>query len=303
MSVAIVASCHGTVRDPRDVPAFLARIRRGRPASPELVAEVTRRLEVIGGSPLWDHTLAQARALQDRLGVPVHAAGRLWHPFVADVVAELVRGGVDRIVSLPLAPQSVHVYHASVDAAAREVGGVAVVHAPSYGEEPLLVAALLETIDEALAASTRTPAEIAVVLSAHSLPQKIVDGGDPYQRDFERMAELVAARLRARGHRTTVAYQSQGATDDVWLGPDLASTFQRLRDDGVDGVLVAPIGFVSDHVETLYDLDVEAKTLAERLGFGTFLRARALNARPSFIDALESVARRALADPPPRAEP
>lgn len=303
VSVAIVASCHGTVRDPRDVPAFLLRIRRGRPASDALVAEVTRRLEHIGGSPLWEHTLAQAAALEARLGVPVRAAGRLWHPFPSEVVAELCAAGVTEIVSLPLAPQSVHVYHAAIEEALKPFPGVALSRVPAYGDEPALAGAFLETIDEALAGAALPPSDVAIVLSAHSLPRRIVDGGDPYQVDFERMAEHVATTLRARGHRTAIAYQSQGATDDVWLGPDLRETFVALRDAGLRGVLVAPIGFVSDHVETLYDLDVDARALAEKAGFEVFLRASALNARPRFVDVLETVARRALRAPSTRVEP
>jgi protoporphyrin/coproporphyrin ferrochelatase len=297
VSVAIVASCHGTVRDPADVPAFLLRIRRGRPASDALVAEVTRRLAHIGGSPLWDHTLAQASALEARLGVPVRAAGRLWHPFPAEVVAELCAAGVTEIVSLPLAPQSVHVYHAAIEEALKPFPGVALSKVPSYGDEPALIEAFLQTIDEAFAGVALPPSDVAVVLSAHSLPRRIVDAGDPYQVDFERMAEHVATTLRARGHRTAIAYQSQGATDDVWLGPDLAETFAALRDEGIRGVMVAPIGFVSDHVETLYDLDVDARALAQAVGFDLFLRASALNDRARFVDALEVVARRALQAP------
>src|SRR5262249_51949501 len=132
-----------------------------------------------------------------------------------------------------------------------------------------------------------------VVLTAHSLPQRIIDAGDPYERDFRAMADLVAARIGERGNPVRVAFQSQGATNDVWLGPDLSSTLRELAEGGARSVAIAPIGFVADHVETLYDLDIEAKALAEGLGLG-FARALAMNLRPAFIDALKAVARAAI---------
>jgi ferrochelatase len=295
MSPAILLTCHGTVDRVEDLPAFLANIRRGRPTPPEVLAEVTRRFQHIGGSPLLRITGEQAAALEARLGVPVHVASRLWHPYPRDVVARLVEHGVRTIVSLPLAPQSVHVYHAAVREAVGEATGVRLVEVPSWGDEPLLVEAFAEAIDEAIA---RFPdgsrRGVAVVLSAHSLPRRVVAAGDPYERDFRAMAALVGERYAARGHEVRVAFQSQGQTEDAWMGPDLAETFTSLADEGARDVVIAPIGFVADHVETLYDIDVEAQVLARRAGLAWLERMPAMNARPRFIDALEAVARRAL---------
>ena len=299
MTTAVLLSCHGTVSRVEDIPAFLNNIRRGRPAPPELIEEIRHRFERIGGSPLMTITAAQGRALEGRLGIPVEVSGRLWHPYIKDVLQRLVEGGARTVISLPLAPQSVHVYNASVREAAAAYPDVTVRGAPPWGNEPALIEAFVETIDEALAP---VPAEeragFAVVLSAHSLPVRVLAAGDPYEHQFKEMAGAVAARLQARGMSTRIAFQSQGASNEAWLGPDLPTTFAELHAAGARDVLVAPIGFVADHVETLYDLDVEGPDMAKKAGFVRFLRARALNDRPRFIDALEAVVRREMATIP-----
>ncbi|NUP14493.1 MAG: ferrochelatase [Polyangiaceae bacterium] len=295
---AVLLSCHGTVTDMRDVPAFLSNIRRGRPAPDELVHEVIRRYETIGGSPLMSGSRAQAAALEARLGVPVRVAGRLWHPYPDEVLRELVSSGATRVLSLPLAPQSVAVYHAAVDEAAPRAGAPALVHAPAWGLEPALIDAFVETIDEALGAAgaaSCSPNASPIVLSAHSLPVRVIEQGDSYERDFRAMAEVIAERFRSRGHRVEIAFQSQGASQERWLGPDLAEVFGMLAEAGFDTVVVAPIGFLAEHIETLYDLDVEAPTIARNKGLSRFVRAKTVADRPRFVDALEAVARRALA--------
>jgi protoporphyrin/coproporphyrin ferrochelatase len=292
---AVLLTCHGTVEDTADVPGFLANIRRGRPTPPELVDEVVRRFRHIGGSPLMRITREQGAALEARLGLPVRVAGRLWGPYPAEVLAQLADEGIDAVVSLPLAPQSVGVYHAAVRQAAAAIPALRLEEAPPWGLEPALVEAFEEAILEALArfpAASR--AAVPILLTAHSLPSKIVDAGDPYEREFRAMAAAVAARLAPRGNPVSVAFQSQGATGDAWLGPDLPASFARLREEGARDVLVAPIGFVAEHVETLYDLDVEAKKLAADAGFDRFERAAACDTRPRFIDALEQVSRACL---------
>lgn len=291
MTSAVLLTCHGTVDDVADIPAFVAKIRRGRPAPAEVLHEVRRRFELIGGSPLMQISHAQAEALEARLGVPVRAAGRLWSPYPREVIAPLE--GVKRVISLPLAPQSVHIYHRFATEDLAELP-VEVRCAPPYGLEPMLVAAFARAIVEArdqLPAGAPT----TTVLSAHSLPTRVVQAGDPYQRDFESMAEAVKSEL-ARDHgfdaaTIRVAYQSQGMDGGDWLGPALPEVFAEARSTGSEALLVAPIGFVAEHVETLYDIDVEAKAVAEDLGFSAFTRMPAMNARVDFIDALEAVAR------------
>jgi ferrochelatase len=295
VTTAVLLTCHGTIDRVEDIPAFLNNIRRGRPTPAHIVDEVQRRFQRIGGSPLMRITAEQGAALEARLGVPVRIAGRLWGPYPKDVVAELVAGGTTTLVSLPLAPQSVDIYHAGVREAAAAHPGLEVRYAPAWGLEPSLIDAFLESIDEALA---RYPEDgrksVPVVLTAHSLPQRIIDMGDAYEREFRAMADAVAARIAERGNPSRIAFQSQGMDGGAWLGPDLPTTYATLAAAGQHEIVIAPIGFVAEHVETLYDLDIEAPGIAEKAGVRRIERAGAMNARPKFIDALESVVRRLL---------
>lgn len=295
MTTAVLLTCHGTIDRVEDIPAFLHNIRRGRPTPAHIVDEVQRRFQRIGGSPLMRITAEQGQALEARLGIPVRIAGRLWGPYPKDVVAELAAAGTTRLISLPLAPQSVEIYHAGVREAAAAHPGMEVRCAPAWGLEPSLISAFLESIDEALA---RFPEDrrksVPVLLTAHSLPQRIIDMGDAYEREFRAMADAVAARIAERGNPARIAFQSQGMDGGAWLGPDLPTTFAALAAEGKTEVVIAPIGFVAEHVETLYDLDVEAPGLAEKAGVARIERAGAMNTRALFIDALESVVRRLL---------
>lgn len=295
MSLGILVSCHGTVSNVEDMPAFINNIRRGRPAPPELIAEVKHRFHLIGGSPLMAITAAQARALESRLGIPVAVSGRLWHPYPKEVLPELVAQGIRTLISLPLAPQSVDIYHAVIREAATRHPELNMHYVPAWGMEPAFIDALCETIDETLVGIDPDEAKkIPIVLSAHSLPKRVIDMGDLYEKQFREMAGAVAARFEARGFSTRIAFQSQGASNEPWLGPDLVETFGELAQTGARTVLIAPIGFVAEHVETLYDLDIEAPNLAKKAGIERLLRAKAVGDRPRFIDALETVVRRIL---------
>jgi len=298
VTTAVLLTCHGTVESADDIPAFVANIRRGRPAPSEVIEEVRRRFLQIGGSPLMRITAEQGRALEARLGIPVAIAGRLWGPYPKDVIADLVARGVTTLVSLPLAPQSVHIYHAVVREAAAEHPGLEVRYAPPWGLEPALIDAFEEGIRETLAEQIPEAERdgAAVILSAHSLPIRVIQSGDPYEIQFRAMAGEVEKRLAPRP--VSVAFQSQGMTGDAWLGPDLPATFARLASEGVKTALISPIGFVADHVETLYDLDIEAQGFAKSAGLGRLGRASAMNTRPRFIDALEAIARRELSSTP-----
>lgn len=236
---------------------------------------------------------AQAAALSARVGLPVRVAGRLWAPYPQEVIASLVNQGVTTLISLPLAPQSVNVYHEAVRKAGAAYPHLTSRCAEPWGLEPALIDAFVEAITEALdrfAEAERR--EVAVILSAHSLPQRAIDAGDPYEQQFRAMAAAVAARIEAGGNRTLVAFQSRGMDGGAWLGPDLPATFVELARQGTRAVVVAAIGFVADHVETLYDLDVEAREVALQAGLRRFERAASMNTRPRFIDALAAVAQR-----------
>jgi ferrochelatase len=292
-STAIVLSAHGTPEHLDELPAFLANIRRGRPAPPDVLAEVRRRYEAIGGrSPLMDVTRAQAEGLAARVGLPVRVAMRLWQPYPAEVLAGLAAQGVRRVLSLPLAPFSVHVYHEAIAAAAAEIpGGMAVVRAPAWNVAPGLIRAWTDSIERCLAAAGRERRTL-LVLSAHSLPVRVVEAGDPYAALFTASARAVTAEL-GPDVAHTIAYQSQGMTGDAWLGPDLHDTLRDAKAAGFAHVVVAPIGFLTDHVEVLYDIDVEARQWAAELGL-SLTRTQTLNADPALLDALAEVARAAL---------
>lgn len=304
MKRAIVLVAHGTVEKLDDMPEFLANIRHGRPAPPELVREVTRRYEAIGGrSPLLDVTHDVAKKLEQELAVPVRVAMRLFRPYVKDVLTGLAKEGFTHVLVLPLAQHSAHVYgeHAKKTAADARLT-LAVTVAPNWGREPLLTKAFATNVVEAL---DRVPADArsktALVLSAHSLPLSVIEAGDPYERELRGSAEDVAAAVRALRPdgfaEHVVCFQSEGMSDASgrmkWLGPGLRATMEDLKTRGFRHLVLAPIGFLADHVEILYDLDIEAKAWAEELELVTY-RSASLNADDGLVTALATIARRDL---------
>lgn len=309
MTTAVVLVAHGTVESLDDLPELLANIRRGHPAPPELLAEVRRRYEAIGGrSPLLDVTRDVAKKLEAALGVPVRVAMRLFHPYPGEVLAELAREGVRRVVVVPLAQHSAHVYGDAVKEAAKRAGLDMIVDAvPNWGREPALTRAFANAIVREL---DRVPPDArprtALVSTAHSLPVSVIEAGDPYEKEVRASAEEVADAVRAQGPKNqaafaehVVCFQSQGlASPDPnqerrWLGPGLRETFEALKRRGRDHVVLAPIGFLADHVEILYDLDIEAKAWGEELGIVTY-RSASLNAGDDLVAALVVVAQRAI---------
>jgi ferrochelatase len=291
---AVVLVSHGTVDDLNDLAAFVTNVRRGRPAPPELIAELRRRYEAIGGSPLNRINARLAASLADRLGVPVDLANRLWRPFVRDVFAGLASRGIRRVVLLPLAAHSAHVYAEDARIAA-EATGVDLVCARAWGGRADLTAAFASRIVSKLQSSPEADRTI-VIATAHSLPRSVIAAGDPYERDFRASADAVAAAVRARVARevpTLVAFQSQGMAGPApveWLGPTLGEALDVARERGSARVLFAPIGFLSDHVEVLYDLDIEAQAMAAERGM-TYSRTPSLNADDDFVDVLVEVCR------------
>jgi ferrochelatase len=215
---------------------------------------------------------------------------RLWEPSVEAALEEAGRAGLERLAVIPLAPFSVHVYWAAAkrsEEAARANGSRTpeLVSAPPWGTEPSFVRANADLV------RTHARPEALIVLTAHSLPLVALRAGDPYERLVRASAETIGKELE---RPFELAFQSQGEGSAEWLGPDLPTVLGRARDKGVSHVAVAPFGFLGEHVETLYDLDIEAKRFAGSLGLG-FQRVPALGTAPGLIDALADVARRALA--------
>jgi len=290
---------HGTIENLDDLSAFLSNIRRGRPSPPELLREMRRRYEAIGGSPLLRISRELAGVVEARLGTRVHLAMRFWQPFAKDVLAGVASSGCRALAVVPLAPYSGHVYAGEMERVADELAksGVAppaLRSAPNWGKEPLLVDAFASALLEALA---RWPeprrAAAHVLFTAHSLPLAVVRQGDPYPDEVRATAEAVAARA-AIPNPWRVVYQSQGATPDPWLGPGVHESLLDVAHQSATDVVFCPIGFLSDHIETLYDLDIEARSEAERVGL-TFARTASLNASPKLADAIAAVVHRLVA--------
>jgi ferrochelatase len=284
---------HGTPETLDEMPEYLTHVRGGRPPSPALIEEMRHNYAAIGGrSPLTEITQAQAEALQARLGsaFAVSAGMRNWRPFIADVLPPLVARGVRTVIGIPLAPQfstlSVQKY---IDATVRALPPDVTFHCVrSYHAHPALVDAFAERIRDA-----RPARDERVVFTAHSLPARVVDSGDPYARQVE---ETAAAVARAAGlSEYDRAYQSAGRTPEPWLGPDLSEYIRARAAEGIRTFLVVPIGFVCDHTEILFDIDVQAAHAARDCG-ATLRRTASLNTSPRFIDALADLARNRIVD-------
>ncbi|HUK34905.1 MAG TPA: ferrochelatase [Vicinamibacterales bacterium] len=288
MRSAVLLMAHGTPSSLAEMPEYLKVVRGGRPPSPELIEEMTHNYTAIGGrSPLTDITLAQADALARRLGpeIPVAVGMRNWHPYIKDAMTTLAAARVDRIIGLPLAPQfstlSVQKY---MDAAAAALpAGTTFEAVRSFHLHPLLIDAFAERVRDAAPRSDET-----VVFTAHSLPTRVIDGGDVYADEVAATAKSVAARAGVT--RYEIAYQSAGRTPEPWIGPDLSEFIGARAAAGQRAFLAVPIGFVCDHTEILFDVDVQAARAAREAG-ATLRRTESLNTSPTFIAALESIVR------------
>jgi protoporphyrin/coproporphyrin ferrochelatase len=275
-----------------NVEPYLLDLRGGRPTSPELVEEIRERYRATGGrSPVLDITRELAAKLEARRPVRAFVGLRHWHPFIAEAWADVVDYAPDRVIAICLAPQysgmTVGKYLEKLADARTDVGGgqFPLSAVRSWATHPSLVAALAERVEEALA---RFPGNergvVPVLFTAHSLPERVVGEGDPYPAEVQATVAAVLGRLpTGRAHR--FAYQSQGRSPEPWLGPDVETTLDALAAEGVPGVVIAPIGFLSDHVETLYDIDIEFAARAEKLGL-RLERTAMLNASDALADTL-----------------
>jgi ferrochelatase len=287
----VLLAAHGTPESLDQMPEYLTAVRGGRPPSPALVEEMRHNYASIGGrSPLTDITRAQAAALQAVLaGPPVFVGMRNWRPFIAEALAEAETAGVRELVVVPLAPQysslSVAKYRQAVEAALPP--SVHMRFVDSWHAEPALLEAFAERVRAAL---DEGPAD-TVVFTAHSLPLRAVQQGDPYAEQVKETAAGVAARAGLTAYEQ--AWQSAGRTDEPWLTPSLEERLAALAAQGARRVLVAPIGFVCDHTEILYDIDQQAQAAARASGL-ELRRTESLNTSPTFIAALAAVVRRAI---------
>jgi protoporphyrin/coproporphyrin ferrochelatase len=296
--IGVLLMAHGSPDSLDDMAAYLQHVRGGRATPQTLVDDIRGRYRLIGGrSPLLDLTRAQGKALEERLNANgarfrVYVGMRHWHPFIKDIVKQMVDDGMRRVVAVSMAPQysrlSVGAYQRALETAQLELGAsLDVTTVTSWHDHPLLVQAFAERVQEVHGQLTEEArAQLSIVFTAHSLPQRILAEGDPYPQEVDRTAAGVAKLL---GLTTwEVAYQSQGATAEPWLGPTLDEVFDRAAAQNRRALLLVPIGFVCDHVEILYDIDILAQKVAQERGL-CLRRSASLNTSPTFIEALASV--------------
>ncbi len=287
---------YGTPSSMDEIEAYLTDIRRGRKPSTEAVEDLKERYRAIGGrSPLLDITNAQASALKKALGsqgvdVSVYVGMKHWHPYVNEVVPQIVNGGFKKLIALTLAPHYSHIsiggYRQALEKAAGLSSQLQIDLVESWYDHPLFHRAVAEKTSDALKQFSNS-ASAELLFTAHSLPERIVQENDPYPTQLRSSCRSVADLLRR--DRWSFAYQSAGQTEEKWLGPDILNVLQELsdRDKGAD-ILVIPIGFVADHLEILYDIDVEAQKFARTHGLN-MKRIVSLNASPTLISALADI--------------
>jgi ferrochelatase len=283
MKTAVIAMAYGSPTTIEDVPAYLADIRSGRPTRPEAVEELAVRYRGIGGtSPLNEVTERQRAALERELGVPVYVGMKHWRPWIADAAAQAVADGAERIVGLVLAPHysrmSIGGYRDRLEGSLN--GKIELRFIESWHDHEPFITVLAERL---------RGTDAHVIFTAHSLPKRGVTDNDGYREQLHETGRLVADKAGIGDW--SLAFQSQSKTGEAWLGPDLLDELERLRAQGVRKVLVAPVGFVSDHLEILWDIDIEARERAAELGI-ELGRIPSLNDDPAFIRALADLVRR-----------
>lgn len=285
---AVLLVAYGGPRSLDEVEPYLNDVRGGRTTAPEVVEELRQRYAAIGGSsPLLDRTQAQARALATALGndIPVYVGMRHWHPYIADVLGQIRAAGHQRVVAIAMAPHfsrmSIGAYQHAIDAAH---DGIGVNLVRQWHDHPGFLDAVAARVREAL---DRFPeaerGSVALIFTAHSLPRRILAEGDPYPDQLRASVDGVLRRIGRS--EAIVAFQSAGRTAEPWLGPDAAEVLRDLAARGTRNALLCPIGFVSDHLEVLYDVDIELRALAAELHL-TLRRTESLNDSPPFINAL-----------------
>jgi ferrochelatase len=295
---AILLLAHGSPDSPADVPEFMGYITGGRPIPDSVIQEITHRYSLIGKSPLTAITMQQAEALQAKLGLPVYVGMRNWKPFIADAVRNMMEKGVDQVIAICLAPQnsstSVGLYRKAL--AAELKPGISVQFVESWHDHPLLVQAFAERLEPIWRqASNEVGAPVPVIFTAHSVPMRTIQAGDPYERQTKETARLVGGKVAGLSPELQhFAFQSQGMSGGPWLGPTVESAMLELKKLGHQGVVIAPIGFVCDHVEVLYDVDIGFREFAREQGLKMW-RPESLNASPTFIAALAKLASTELA--------
>jgi protoporphyrin/coproporphyrin ferrochelatase len=307
--LGLLVMSYGTARDLDDVEAYYTHIRRGSPPTPELLEELKDRYRAIGGrSPLAEITQAQVRGLEAELNAEADPGGPRFRafngqkhqaPYIEDAVAAMAEAGIERAVGLVLAPHysrfSIGQYVERAEKAAAPLG-IEMTFVESYAAHAAFVAFVADRVRDVLA---EVPDDVrdrsVVVFSAHSLPARILTAGDPYADELRSTAEAVARGVGLPPGRVRTAWMSAGRTPEPWLGPDVTEVVRDLASRGVPAMVACPVGFVSDHLEVLYDVDVELAETARRAGV-LLVRTRSPNDDTAFLRVLATVVREHLAE-------
>jgi ferrochelatase len=277
-TTAVLLLAHGSPDSVDHIPEFLLRVTGGRPLPPEAIAEIQHRYALIGHSPLTELTTKQADLLARKLRLRVYLGMRNWHPYIVDTVRTMVSDGISQAIVICLAPQnsrtSVGLYRAAL---AKENPPFTSDFVESWHDHPLLIKAFAEKL------RARRPPKAPVIFTAHSVPQRTITDGDHYERQAKETASLVAKETALEDW--AFAFQSQGMSGGPWLGPTVEDTILGLKQKGHNAVFIQPIGFLCDHVEVLYDIDIGFKQFAEKQGM-RLTRAESLNDSPLLTAAL-----------------
>jgi ferrochelatase len=305
---AVLLLAHGTPETVEQIPAYLTNVTGGRPLPQEVVEEIQRRYALIGHSPLTEITQEQGRMVEIELShpgdqnvarvghpeIPVYVAMRNWHPYIADVVRQMRADGVEEAAVLCMAPQnsrtSVGLYRRALESSDLRID-----FTESWAEHPQLIAAFAERLRPALSKLTaETGSPVPVLFTAHSVPTRTVETppAAPYADQARRTAELVAASV-PEIPQWFFAFQSQGASGGPWLGPTVEQTLESIAASGAKALLLQPIGFLCDHVEILYDVDIFFREVAAKLHL-RLERPASLNASVLLAKALADLARQGL---------
>jgi ferrochelatase len=293
--IGVLIMAYGGPNNLDEIPGYLADIRNGRVTTTAVLEEITHNYTRIGGkSPLLEFTTAQIAAITAHLDPArfrVYMGMRHWAPWIEDTIREMLDDGITHAVSMVLAPHfsklSIAKYHGKIESGLEMYHGrIEFAHINSYHNVPGLIGPLAQRVQEGLAQWPAAERDnVHVIFSAHSLPVRIIKMGDPYDQQLRETASLVAAAAGLRGDQWSWSYQSAGRSPEPWLGPQLQEYIPELAAQGIQNIVSVPVGFVSDHVEILFDIDIQAQEVAQACGV-RLIRPSALNTDPIFMKQL-----------------
>lgn len=291
--LAVLLLAHGSPESAEDVPEFMRYVTGGRALPQPVIDEIKHRYALVGPSPLTRITLRQGELLAAELRLPVYVGMRNWRPFIADVARQMNQDGVERAVVIPMAPQnsrtSVGLYRKALEQA---LPAFETDYVENWHDHPLLIKAFAEKLAGGWKrACDETGLRLPIIFTAHSVPRRTIADGDPYEQQARETAALVAMQMPSMTVDDWVlAFQSQGASGGEWSGPTVEETIVALKARGHRGVFIQPVGFVCDHIEVLYDIDIAFQEFAAQQGMKLW-RAESLNDSPTLIAALADIAR------------